>query len=162
MNIIERGYCLFAAPTHYIPKTRPELLMKSVIERGGKQEDYVAGLEGTTRPPTCRMGHDLFLTNQVVYCDPVHQMSPLNQLKNICYSTKLVSQLDVTGCYHSFFIDSMSKQLSGFESGITHRSIPKSRKEMKSFLGALVFFSQIAPIAVEEIAILHKSTRGEF
>ena len=25
MSIIERGYCLFAAPTHYIPKTRPEL-----------------------------------------------------------------------------------------------------------------------------------------
>ena len=33
---------------------------------------------------------------------------------------------------------------------------------MKSFLGALVFFSQIAPIAVEEIAILHRSTRGDF
>ena len=32
---------------------------------------------------------------------------------------------------------------------------------MKSFLGALVFISQIAPIAVEEISILYKSTRGE-
>ena len=270
MDIIERGYCLFAAPTHFIPKTRPELSMKSFIERGGKQENYVAGLEDTTQPPTCRMVHDFFLANQVVFCDPVHQMSPLNQLKSICYSTKYISQLDVTACYHSFFIDSMSKQLSGFESGITHigrlryrklpmglgisksiqdsallhvfsgipdvllysdnililiktkelhlqaikdvfqrlrshglrlkpnktslfvtkriklygvvvclqsgkispegskiaalrnRSVPKSRKEMKSFLGALVFFSQIAPIAIEEIAILHRSTRGEF
>ena len=33
---------------------------------------------------------------------------------------------------------------------------------MKSFLGALVFFSQIAPIAVESISILHKTTQGEF
>ena len=106
-NIIERGYCLFAAPTHYIPKTRPELSLKQFIERGGTEVDYVAGMEDTTQPQTCRMVHDFFLANQVVYCDPVHQMSPLNQLKNICYSTKYISQLDVTGCYHSFLIDSL-------------------------------------------------------
>ena len=102
--------------------------MKSFVERGGKPEDYVEGLEDTTRPPMCRMVHDFFLANQVVYCDPVHQMSPLNQFKNICYSTKYVSQLDVTGCYHLFFIDSMSKQLSGFESGITHIGRLRYRK----------------------------------
>ena len=60
MAIIERGYCLFAAPTHFIPKPRPELSMKTFIERGGKQEDYVAGLEDMTRPPTCRMVHNFF------------------------------------------------------------------------------------------------------
>ena len=55
-------------------------------------------------------------------------MRPLNQQKNICYSTKYVSQLDVTGCYHSFLIDSMSKQLRSFESGITHIGRLRYRK----------------------------------
>ena len=75
-------------------------------------------------------------------------MSPLNQLKNICYSTKYISQLDVTGCYHSFLIDSLSKQLSGFESGITHigrlryRKLPMGLGISKSVQDAVLLHSR--------------------
>ena len=55
----------------------------------------------------------------------------------------------------------ISPEVSKIEA-LRNRKIPQTRKEMKSFLGALVFFSQIAPIAVESIRILHKSTRGDF
>ena len=44
---------------------------------------------------------------------------------------------------------------------LRNRAIPKTKKELKSFLGALLFFSQISPIAGEEIAILHRATRGD-
>ena len=108
----------------------------------------------------------------LVYCDPVHQMSPLNQLKNICYSTKFVSQLDVTGCYHSFFIDSMSKQLSGFENGITHigrlryRKLPMGLGISKSIQDAslLHVFSGIPDILLysDNILILSKTKLAHF
>ena len=55
----------------------------------------------------------------------------------------------------------ISPEVSKIEA-LRNRKIPQTRKEMKSFLGVLVLFSQIAPIAVESIIILHKSTRGDF
>ena len=44
---------------------------------------------------------------------------------------------------------------------LRNRAIPKTNKELKSFLGALLFFSQISPIAGKEIAIFNRATRGE-
>ena len=269
IGVIERGYTLFAAPTHFIPKPRPELSLQEFIKQGNKPELYVAGLENRQLRPTVRMVHDFFLANSVIYCDPIHQLSPIQQLRQICYGTKYLSQIDVTGCFHSFLIDAQAKQISGFESGISHigrlryrvcpmglniskclqdcallhcfsgindillysdnilvlsktkkdhleairqvfirlrnhglkikpskttlfcterikiygclidlqsgkiapeeskidalknRPIPKTKKELKSFLGALIFFTQLAPVAGEEISILHRATRGD-
>ena len=99
-------------------------------------------------------------------------MSPLNQLKNICYSTKFVSQLELTGCYHSFFIDSMSKQLSGFENGITHigrlryRTLPMGLGISKSIqdTSLLHVFSGIPDILLysDNILILSKTKLAHF
>ena len=40
------------------------------------------------------------------------------------------------------------------------RPIPKSRKELKRFLGSIQFFSQLLPLVTEDLAILNKATRG--
>ena len=45
--------------------------------------------------------------------------------------------------------------------GLKNRPIPQSRKQLKQFLGSLVFMSQLTPIAAENIALLHQCTRGK-
>ena len=52
IGIIERGYTLFAAPTHFIPKTRPELSLQEFVAQGNKTGDYVSGLENKQLRPT--------------------------------------------------------------------------------------------------------------
>ena len=44
---------------------------------------------------------------------------------------------------------------------LKNRPIPQSRKQLKQFLGSLVFLSQLTPIAAENIALLHQCTRGK-
>ena len=45
--------------------------------------------------------------------------------------------------------------------GLKNRPIPQSRKQLKQFLGSLIFLSQLTPIAAENIALLHQCTRGK-
>ena len=78
--------------------------------------------------------------------------------KTSLFVTKRIKLYGVVVCLQSGKISPEGSKIAA----LRNRSVPKSRKEMKPFLGALVFFSQIAPIAIEEIAILHRSTRGEF
>ena len=268
MKVVERGYSIFHAPTHFVMKPRPELSLNEFLEQGNKREDYVAGLENMQLKPSVRMVHDFHMSNSVLFCDPIFQQSPIDQLRNICYSTKYISVIDITSCYFSFSIDNQARQLSGFESGIPHigrlrytvcamglsisknlqdcglmhalskcqnimiysdniliiskcikehymdvenvlvqlrnhglktkpnkislfcsdriklygteidlvtgkikpdeskieglkfRPVPRSKKELKSFLGSLIFFNQIAPLNGDDISCLHKQTRG--
>lgn len=268
MNVVERGYSIFHAPTHFVMKPRPELSLSEFLEQGNKREDFVAGLENMQLKPSVRMVHDFHMSNSVLFCDPVFQQSPIEQLRNICYSTKYISVIDITSCYFSFSIDSQARQLSGFESGIPHigrlrysvcpmglsisknlqdcglmhalskcqnvmiysdnilviskdkwghfedvenvltqlrnhglktkpnkislfcsdrirlygteidllsgkikpddskieglkfRPVPRTKKELKSFLGSLIFFNQIAPLHGDDISCLHRHTRG--
>ena len=67
IGIIERGYPLFAAPTHFIPKTRPELSVQEFVAQGNNIGDYVAGLENKQLRLTVRMVHDFFEANNVVF-----------------------------------------------------------------------------------------------
>ena len=41
------------------------------------------------------------------------------------------------------------------------KPVPKSRKELKSFLGGLQFFGQLLPLAGSQLAKLHQATRGK-
>ena len=41
------------------------------------------------------------------------------------------------------------------------RPVPTTRTELKSYLGALQFFSQLLPLAGDQIATLHRATRGK-
>ena len=51
--------------------------------------------------------------------NPILQRSPLMQLKTLCYNTKYISIIDITGSFHSYAIDEASKQMSGFHSGLS-------------------------------------------
>ena len=269
LGIISRGYTIFSAPTYWIPKSRPELSLQQHIEQGGASEAYVAGMPDYSAKRTLRAVHDFFDLNSVCYSKPISQMSALEQLKQICYSVKYISSIDVTGAFFSFLIDEQAQALSGFDSGISHlgrfkylripmgflgsknmldcallyslgnidgvllysdnilvlsssaeehfdsvskvltrlrlcgmkvkasktslfcsnqiklygvivclktgrlspekskleglrnRAVPTTKKQLKSFLGSLAFFSQLAPLAARDIALLNKITRGK-
>ena len=40
------------------------------------------------------------------------------------------------------------------------RKVPSSKKDLKSFLGALTFYSQLIPLAGDQISCLYRMTRG--
>jgi hypothetical protein len=41
------------------------------------------------------------------------------------------------------------------------KPVPRTRKELKSFLGGLQFFGQLLPLAGDQLASLHQATRGK-
>ena len=45
--------------------------------------------------------------------------------------------------------------------GLKFRPVPRTKKELKSFLGSLIFFNQIAPLYGDDISCLHQHTRGD-
>ena len=45
--------------------------------------------------------------------------------------------------------------------GLKFRPVPRTKKELKSFLGSLIFFNQIAPLHGDDISCLHRHTRGD-
>ena len=44
--------------------------------------------------------------------------------------------------------------------GLMTRKVPSSKKDLKSFLGGLTFYSQLIPLAGDQISCLHGVTRG--
>ena len=94
-----------------------ELSLNEFLDQG---KNFVAALENMPLKPSVRMVHDFHMSNSVLFCDPIFQQSPIEQLRNICYSTKYISVIDITSCYFSFSIDNQARKLSGFESGIPH------------------------------------------
>ena len=46
-------------------------------------------------------------------------------------------------------------------SGLRNRAVPTTKKQLKQFLGSLMFYSQIMPLAGKDISILHRCTRGK-
>ena len=43
---------------------------------------------------------------------------------------------------------------------LKNKPIPQTRKQLKQFLGAIVFFSQLLPVAAQDLAVLNRATRG--
>ena len=44
---------------------------------------------------------------------------------------------------------------------LKNKPIPQTRKQLKQFLGAIVFFSQLMPVAAQDLAVLNRATRGK-
>ena len=44
--------------------------------------------------------------------------------------------------------------------GLMTRKVPSSKKALKSFLGGLIFYSQLIPLTGDQISCLHRVTRG--
>ena len=86
---------------------------------GNSVHTYVAGVEDMSKAPTVRIVHDFFMANSAMKINPILQRSPLMQLKTLCYNTKYISIIDITGSFHSYAIDEASKQMSGFHSGLS-------------------------------------------
>ena len=64
---------------------------------------------------------------------------------------------------YGFIINLKTGRLEPTEDKIAalrNRAVPNSRKELKQFLGAIQFFSQLLPLVKDDLAILHKATRG--
>ena len=64
---------------------------------------------------------------------------------------------------YGFIINLKTGRLQPTEDKIAalrNRAVPNSRKELKQFLGAIQFFSQLLPLVKDDLAILHKATRG--
>ena len=119
MGIVERGHTRLVAPTFFVPKPRPELTLSKWLSMGNTVDTYVAGIEDMSKAPTVRVVHDFFMANSAMKINPILQQSPLMQLKTLCYSTKYISIVDITGSFHSYSIDEESKQMSGFHSGLS-------------------------------------------
>ena len=65
---------------------------------------------------------------------------------------------------YGMIIDLKSGRLypeTGKIESLKNRPIPLSRKQLKQFLGSLIFLSQLTPIAAENIALLHQCTKGK-
>ena len=120
MNVVERGYSIFHAPRRFVMKPRPELSLNEFLDHGNKKENYFAVLENMQLKPSVRMVHDFHMSNSVSFCEPIFQQSQIEQLRNICYSTKYISVIDIDSCHFSFSIDNQARQLSGIECGIPH------------------------------------------
>ena len=44
---------------------------------------------------------------------------------------------------------------------LKNKPIPQTKKQLKQFLGAIVFFSQLMPVAAQDLAVLNRATRGK-
>ena len=118
-GIIARGYSKYNAPTHFIPKSRPELTLQKFISQGGEKKDFVAGLPDKSAPQLLRMVNHFKDLNEMCYNNPVTQLSTTAQLKQISKDIKYCSVMDITGCFHSIALSKKAQELTGFDSGLT-------------------------------------------
>ena len=267
-GVIRRGFSIFNAVTHFIPKSKQELSLQQWVERGNPAETFVSGCADERAPQLLRMVTHFRELNEICTNNCIVQQSTSEQLKHISARVKFCSIIDITGMFHSLKLSEKAVEFTGFQttipgygncvylrmpmgakfskcaqdaallyalndipdlilyadnclifsecpethicsvektlqklrqhglkcklskltlmaskivklygfyidlennrilpaedkiSALRNREIPKSRKQLKRFLGSINFFSSLLPICGEYLSILYKATRG--
>ena len=134
-GIIKRRWSNYNSQSVYVPKKRPLLSKQEYVQKGGKPEEYVPGMQDPTAPISLRHTVDYSKVNDLIEDTGVPVLSP-KQIISRLHGQGSCAVLDISSAYHALTLTEESQRVTGFDSGLHtlsgHFCYTRSAMGMKS------------------------------
>ena len=116
-GIIKRRWSNYNSQSVYVPKKKPLLSKQEYIQKGGRAEDYVPGMQDPTAPISLRHTVDYSKVNDLIEDTGVPVLSP-KQIISRLHGQGSCAVLDISSAYHALTLTEESQRVTGFDSGL--------------------------------------------
>jgi hypothetical protein len=116
-GIIKRRWSNYNSQSVYVPKKKPLLSKQEYIQKGGRPEDYVPGMQDPTAPISLRHTVDYSKVNDLIEDTGVPVLSP-KQIISRLHGQGSCAVLDISSAYHALTLTEESQRVTGFDSGL--------------------------------------------